>query len=109
MNNEKDMKKAVNEVTKQMVDDKMIIEAGWIGFKRLTYPQVLVLPEPQNEQLRTAFFAGAQHLYSSIMTILYPGEEATDNDLNRMEKIADELELFTKKFEFKLMTPQGQG
>jgi hypothetical protein len=55
-------------------------------------------PEVQVNEMRMAFFAGAQHVFASIVSMLEPGAEATDNDLMRMSLIQIELEIFVQQF-----------
>jgi len=50
------------------------------------------------------FFAGAQHLFSSIVTILDPGEEPTDAGIHKMDLIDRELQKFAREFELKVAT-----
>lgn len=76
----------------ELTDQGKIIEAGWVGFRLQA-----IDPEAGKVQLefgREAFFAGAQHLLASIMTVLDDGEEATERDLKRMDLISQELEIF---------------
>jgi hypothetical protein len=56
-----------------------------------------------------AFMAGAQHLFSSIMTILDPEAEPTERDLKRMDLIDQELEAFRKEMELRAAKPGGTG
>jgi hypothetical protein len=51
--------------------------------------------------MRWVFFAGAQHLFGSIMGIMDPGEEPTDADLRRMDQIDVELKTFIAEFKKK--------
>jgi len=97
----------MNEITNEMLerfsreatDRGQIIEAGWIGLRmasiRLTAPQI------QIDEMRFAFFAGAQHLFSSIMMSLDPGAEPTDADLNRLTMIQSELTEFVRQYKLK--------
>lgn len=48
--------------------------------------------------MRKAFFAGAQHLYASIMSFLEPGQEPTEKDEKRMEAIDKELRDYYEQF-----------
>jgi len=48
--------------------------------------------------------AGAQHLFSSIMTILDPGDEPTEADMKRMELIAKEMAAFYEELKRELPT-----
>ncbi len=85
----------VNEFTKRLVEEGKIIEAGWVGFKTILPPNA---PEVQFSEMRKAFFAGAQHLFSSIMVSLDPEAEPTDADLRRMDNIHGELKEFIEKW-----------
>lgn len=51
-------------------------------------------PEIQLRECKLAFFAGAQALFASIMTLLDPGEEPTDSDLRKIDEIDRELKTF---------------
>lgn len=96
---------AVEQISKKLTDDGLIIDAGFVGFRKLVInPQAT---ERQVNEMRLAFFAGAQHVFGSIMTILDPGEEPTDADLFRMDAINKELQQFAD--EFILLTTQTKG
>jgi hypothetical protein len=85
-------------LTKQMVDDfgrefierGKLVEAGYAGYK-IMFPALNI----RSDEARRAFFAGAQHLFSSIMNFgLDEGTEPTESDLRRMDAIARELKAF---------------
>jgi hypothetical protein len=57
--------------------------------------------------MRMAFFAGAQHLFGTIMTVLEPGDEPTPKDLQRMDLIHLELDAFIKDFSLKHTPTKG--
>ena len=78
-------------ICRKLVDEGKFIEAGWVAL-RFTLPADA--PPIQLEEMRKAFFAGAQHLFAGIMSILEPGAEATAKDLHRMTVIAQELRHF---------------
>ena len=78
---------------KRLADDGKIIEAGWISLRLYGIPPPGA-PDIQVEEMRRAFFAGAHHLFASIMTVLEPGTEPTANDLERMDKIHRELDAY---------------
>lgn len=59
----------------------------------------------QLDEMRKAFFAGAQHLFASIMGILEPGAEPTEKDLVRMDHIDKELREFVSKMKAELDAP----
>jgi hypothetical protein len=89
----------VLRVTRKAVAEGNLIEAGWLGMREMAIPPDA--PEIQLEEMRMAFFAGAQHLFGSIMTMLDPTDEPTPADEIRMEQIADELNRFVEGFKVK--------
>ena len=78
------------ELIRAIADQGKLIEAGWLGLVASAYPEGM--HAEQEKQLKTAFFAGAQHLFSSVMGALDSDEEPTENDMRRMGYIHDELE-----------------
>ena len=90
---------------KRLVDEGKLIEAGWIGMRiAAVAPDA---PQIQLDEMRMAFFGGAQHLFSSIISILDPGDDETPADLDRMDKIAGELQEFIEEFARKHGLPPG--
>jgi hypothetical protein len=85
----------LDHIAKKMTDDGKIVEAGWQGFKTTVLPYGA--DENQILVMRTTFFAGAQHLFASIMSILDAGQEPTDADMLRMDKIHQELKAFEQE------------
>ena len=92
---------------RDLTDKGKLIEAGWIGLRGAAIPADA--PQLQLDEMRSAFFAGAQHLFSSIMTILDPGEEPTYRDLQRMSLISAELDEFIKRFSASNLPTQGSA
>jgi hypothetical protein len=83
------------EVSKKLTDQGKLIEAGWWSYRWLVVPDYVAPVEILNR--RRAFFAGAWHLHSSLLTVLDPGEEPTEADLAKMEMIDKELQQFIKE------------
>jgi hypothetical protein len=79
-------------MSRTLADEGKLIEAGWFSLHAAAIPESA--PAVQIKEMRMAFFAGAQHLFASIMTMLEAGEEPTDADLARMSLIAAELDAF---------------
>lgn len=71
------------------VNQGALIEMGFAAFMATVAKDC---PPSDAPRLRQVYFAGAQHLFASIMQILDPGEDATEADLARMGAIASELE-----------------
>jgi hypothetical protein len=84
------------EVTRRLIDEGKIIEAGWVSMRALMIAKDA--PPLQLDEMRMAFFAGAQHLFTSIMSVMEAGEEPTENDLRRMSSIHAELDTFIEDF-----------
>lgn len=80
------------------VDRGKVIEMGFASMIAATYPDYKDMPKQQLDDLRSAFFGGAQHLFASIMGILDPGTEPTERDLRRMDLIHHELDAFIEEF-----------
>lgn len=95
----------LERLSRELTDQGKLIEAGWIGLRLAAMAPDA--PAVQLTEMRMAFFAGAQHLFSSIMNILDPGEEPTDADLARMEFIHKELNIFIKDFEMRHTPTKG--
>jgi hypothetical protein len=97
----------LERLSRELTDQGKLIEAGWVAMRLGFVP--LDAPADQLHEMRLAFFAGAQHLFSSIMTILEPDAEPTDKDLARMDLIDKELRAFIKDFEIKHVPTQGRA
>jgi hypothetical protein len=89
-------KTLITATTRALADESKIIEAGWLGLKHLAIPPDA--PAIQLEEMRNAFFAGAHHVFNSIIVFLSTGEEVTEADLTRMSNINDELQAFLIEF-----------
>lgn len=84
----------LERLSRELVDQGKLMEAGWVGLRLAAVPDDA--PKVQLQEMRMAFFAGAQHLFSSIMGVLDAGEEPTEADLRRMELIDAELRAFVR-------------
>jgi hypothetical protein len=102
-------KEVVDQICRGLVDQGNLLEAGWKSYELLVLP--VDAPTIQRHECRIAFFAGAQHLFSSIMGILEPGDdEPTEKDLRRMDAINKELNRFIAEFKLEHLTPaRGRG
>lgn len=97
----------LERLSRELTDKGKLIEAGWLGLRIAC--QLEDAPAIQLEEMRNAFFAGAQHLFSSIMTILDPGAEPTDKDLARMDMIDRELKAFINDFSVRRLPTEGRA
>lgn len=97
----------LERLSRELTDKGMLIEAGWVSL-RIAAIDPKASPS-QLTEMRMAFFGGAQHLFASIMTILDPGEEPTDKDLERMDLIRRELDKFGSEFSAKYVPTKGNA
>lgn len=84
------------ELTRRLLDEGKIIAAGWAIFRQHVVPKNA--GPVQVEAMETAFLAGAEHLFSSIMFGLDPDAEPTADDERRMELIGAEIEAIRARF-----------
>lgn len=89
-----DTNEAIKELIKKLSDEGKLIESGWMAMRLAAIEPNA--PEIQVREMRMAFMAGAQHLFTSIMGILEPGAEPTEADLRRLDLIDKELRAFVK-------------
>ena len=97
----------IKGVTDTAADDSKIIELGWLSLRAQAIPSDA--PQVQLDEMRQAFFAGAQHLFVSIMTMLDPEAEPTERDMRRMGNIDKELRTFIADFSAKHMPTRGEA
>jgi hypothetical protein len=89
---EDELRQKAEALTKELADQGKLMEAGWMGFSMMCIPDHA--PKLQHEMMREAFYAGAQHLFASVITMFDKGEMPTAQDLERMSKVAEELRIF---------------
>lgn len=89
----------LNQMAREFTEQGKLIESGWISLQLACIPANASLT--QLAEMRMAFFAGAQHLFGSLMSMLDAGVEPTDADLKKMELIDRELRLFLAEFKRK--------
>ena len=71
-----------------------LIEAAWLSFERQVIPPTA--PDVQRQEMRRAFYAGAQALFTGILGMLDPGTEPTEADLGKMDAVQAELLTFAE-------------
>lgn len=79
----------VERILKKFADEGRLIEGGWASFVEYLDPNITAA---QLHLLKTAYYASAEHLFSSIMAIMDDDREPTENDLNKMGLIEKEIE-----------------
>lgn len=84
----------IDRITADLMDAGKIIEAGWHGFRLMVVPPDAGMA--QLRDMRAAFFGGALHLFTSIIKSMDAGDEPTEQDMQRIQLIQEELEVFGK-------------
>jgi len=96
------IRRIAERITGHYADKGEVIALGFASFIVATYDDYETMPETQLRQLRTAYFAGAQHLFASINTMLDDGDEPTAADMKRMDLINHELNAFVDELKQRL-------
>lgn len=84
---------------RELCDRGQIVEGGWRAYELLT--GLSNAGKIQRDECRKAWFFGADHVFSSMLTMIDAGEEPTQNDLERMDKLDTELKNFKDQFGLK--------
>lgn len=102
-----DNREYLKKLSKTLVEHGQLIEAGWVSLRVAC--DLVDAPDDQIREMRMAFFAGAQHMFSSLMTVFDEGDEPTDDDMRRVMLIDKELKLFIQDFELRNLPTKGTG
>lgn len=94
---------AATEITRKLIDDGKLIEAG----AQLHCDYLKVSPALR-DTIVLAFMSGAEHTFSSIMTMLDEDQEPSDEDMRRMDAIHKELEVWRGKLSEAVDPAQGR-
>lgn len=89
---ERTVKQLADELARNLTDEGKLIEAGFVALCSMAMRPDTT--KDWREESRMVFFARAQHVFASIMSILDPGEEPTEDDMRRMSLIHEELDRF---------------
>lgn len=79
-----------DELLKRANAEGKLVEAGWLSMFLMVIPPDA--SPTQISEMRKAFFAGAQHLFASLMAIMDGDHEPTEADMRAMSLISTELE-----------------
>jgi hypothetical protein len=95
----------LERLTRELADEGKLVESGWVSLRLMAIPENA--SALQLEEMRNAFFAGAQHVFGSMMAMFDEGEEATEADMRRMDLMSAELNEFIDKFKLKHVVTHG--
>lgn len=88
-----DLKALHDQILREFAAKGKVIEGGWRGLENIW--GLIGSPPVQRSEMRKAFYAGAQHVFSSIMGLLDPGlDEPTEREMKVLDDIHKELDAF---------------
>jgi hypothetical protein len=73
------------------------LAASWASFEAGALP--VMVGDVQRREMRRAFYAGAAGMLGTIMDMLDPGDDATEADLDNMDKLHAEIVRFGEDME----------
>jgi hypothetical protein len=80
------------KLQREWADKGQVIAGGAAMFEALFLTGGTL--EAQRNDMRVAFTAGAEYIFSTMMSIMDGGDEMSDKDLSRMDAIHKEVEVF---------------
>lgn len=92
---------------RQLADDGKLVEAGWVGLRLTAIP--LTAPADQLAMMKLAFMAGAAHVFMATLDMLEEGDEPTEKDLERMDKIHAEIDAFNDWYQLRYGKHEGSA
>lgn len=104
---ERALQDVATAIGRELIDQGKLIEAGWAVFADAVLPPGV--SEAQKNDMMISFFAGAEHVFSTIINMLEEGEEPTAADLRRMDKIHAEIERWRAVISERVQPSQGRA
>lgn len=88
MSDPETVRRLAERITKQLADDGLLIQSGWQIYRMM---MLKLQPHQDADDLREAFLAGCEYVWSCMMNMLDPGTEETAADLSRMDRLHKEV------------------
>lgn len=85
----------LEKLTKSLADQGLLVTAGWTACAHLLTNEST--PAKTEEKLRQAYFAGAQHIFACMTTMVDDGDEITDADMHRMQLLQIEMQAWAEQ------------
>lgn len=99
---------AINKISQAMIklaaNQGKVLELGWFACANVFQPK----PEYVNE-MRLVYYAGAQHLFASMLQFMDPDMEPTAADMKRMDMMYAELKAVEPELELRGIATKGRG
>lgn len=86
---EDELDKLLNQTARGFAESGKLVEAGWQGFAH-----AFDAPPDKAGFLHFVFFAGAHHVYSSLIAMLMKDQEVTEADIDLYQKVGKEMHEF---------------
>lgn len=87
------LKELHDQILREFAAKGKVVEGGWRGLSVMWHLNTASVV--QQQEMRKAFYAGAQHVFGSIMGLLDPGQgEPTDREMKVLDDIHKELDAF---------------
>lgn len=96
----KPLKDLLDKIATDAADKGNVIAMGFAALKAAIIPPTASVG--QISDMRIAYYSSAQHLMATIMAVLSPESEPTDEDFARLDGIMKELEAFTVEMQAEL-------
>lgn len=99
--------RAATDLTRELTDKGKLIEAGFAAFAKFVISPDA--PPVQLSEMRLAFMAGAEHVWSSMLNMLDEDREPTVDDMRRMDMIQRELDEWRAVLSNRVDPPKGSA
>lgn len=107
MSKKEDLDAVAVALIQQLADECRLIEAGFDVFSHHVLAKDA--SDIQRQEMRLAFMAGAEHVYSSMLSMLELGGEPTVADMRRMELIDREIDKWRARIAQRVSPVKGSS
>lgn len=105
---QKQIEDIASDLTAELVDRGLLIAGGFEAFRHYVIHKDA--PPEQVEEMRWAFMAGAEHVWSSVLNFISGSdEELTEQDMRRLEMVQKELDEWREKIMARVEPAQGNA
>ena len=96
----------VDKINAVAADSGSMVETGFAAYCAIVLPGA---DKAEKDRHRIAFFAGAQHVFATLIGVMSDHDDPTPADLMRMDKLHAELETFAGDMRALLAPPRGSA
>ena len=95
----------VEALTAALIDKGLFIELGFLTLRWKAWPEA---PPAMVQEMRMAFFAGAQHVFHGVLNVLGESKDEVA-DFHRMDQVDAELRRFIDDFQSRFLKTEGSA